>query len=881
MFVQQLNQTTGEPELVHIDQEDVVAPGQALTQLVSSSLYLDELNDKLRNDSYLGALKSMVRPGDHVLDIGTGSGLLSCLAVNALQAQGQDVGEKTVTAIEAFPPMAALAKAVLRANGMTDEVQVISKHSSDVTVFDGDDADMQQKADVIVTEIFDSELLGEGVLPSLQHALSALAKDGAHVIPAGADIYAQLVECSFLRNSAVVQGKDDLQPLRELHVDSLYPEHLALLTNPVKLFSFDFHKPRFPGTSTVEAEVIAEGRADAIILWWNLYLDSQHRFNLSTSPAWVATFAAASSPPPSGPSTTNAASLSEAMRPSYPPDNHSVEGLLDTSAPAAVQPSGISSSTMDAQEPPGIHDMHAARKPVSCSACITTSQGESAGLGAGDRTAKQEWRDHWKTCWVPVAGACASSAVSPGQVATFHAAHDETSITLGAEVHPAQHSHLSPGEPLDHAEAAAQDAAPAGRGDACQLVPAQMKPAQHAKSEAGRSQLCQQNLASAQPDAMPSLGLASASQHTTARQLPHQAVDVADQASSCSQLTQLTPSELQSATAKSLQCIQVPQELLHGAAPMRTWVLQQEEYWAGLWKGVTSAADTLLPGATCLVLGDSPHLALMAAHHCHISRVLCVLSAPLDAAKARRAASRAGVAGKTHFILDLEELRATTGPGSVQLVVSEPYMRQREGCLPWDHLQILADSLHGAGSPLPELLHPDASILPSAARICGIGVDAKDLLRTRAPLGHIQGLDMSLCNALLCPGTKTEGAGTTSIGCQSWQIGEVQELTEPVELITLSPASRDSDVRSEGRLRVSESGSLNAVVCWMEYMHDCTQTSWQPSCRPCAPHGWAEAMVILPECLAFCMVDSGASPTSVRFTAAWHQGQLDLQVLPV
>ncbi len=36
--------------------------------------------------------------------------------------------------------------------------------------------DMQQKADVIVTEIFDSELLGEGILPSLRHALSTLAK---------------------------------------------------------------------------------------------------------------------------------------------------------------------------------------------------------------------------------------------------------------------------------------------------------------------------------------------------------------------------------------------------------------------------------------------------------------------------------------------------------------------------------------------------------------------------------------------------------------------------------------------------------------------------------------------------------------------------------
>lgn len=67
----------------------MLAPGQALTQLVGSSLYLDELHDKLRNESYFNALKAVARPGHRILDIGTGSGLLSCLAVKALQAQGK------------------------------------------------------------------------------------------------------------------------------------------------------------------------------------------------------------------------------------------------------------------------------------------------------------------------------------------------------------------------------------------------------------------------------------------------------------------------------------------------------------------------------------------------------------------------------------------------------------------------------------------------------------------------------------------------------------------------------------------------------------------------------------------------------------------------
>lgn len=53
---------------------------------------------------------------------------------------GCHIEKDTVTAVEAFPPMAALATAVLRANRMTDQVKVINKHSTDVAISDGKDA---------------------------------------------------------------------------------------------------------------------------------------------------------------------------------------------------------------------------------------------------------------------------------------------------------------------------------------------------------------------------------------------------------------------------------------------------------------------------------------------------------------------------------------------------------------------------------------------------------------------------------------------------------------------------------------------------------------------------------------------------------------------
>ena len=97
---------------------------------------------------------------------------------------------------QVFPPMASLARRVIAANGMENVIKVVGKRSSDTvvagcsrdpghqpsqeedkTISAGDHQDdMDGKADVLVTEIFDSELLGEGLLPTLRDAVPRLLK---------------------------------------------------------------------------------------------------------------------------------------------------------------------------------------------------------------------------------------------------------------------------------------------------------------------------------------------------------------------------------------------------------------------------------------------------------------------------------------------------------------------------------------------------------------------------------------------------------------------------------------------------------------------------------------------------------------------------------
>lgn len=103
------------------------------------SLVLDEhrryLADRWRLRHYERALREVVRPGAVVVDLASGTGILGLLACRA--------GAARVYAIEA-EPIADLARAIARANGVDDRVRVIRGYSTDV--------DLPERADVVVSD---------------------------------------------------------------------------------------------------------------------------------------------------------------------------------------------------------------------------------------------------------------------------------------------------------------------------------------------------------------------------------------------------------------------------------------------------------------------------------------------------------------------------------------------------------------------------------------------------------------------------------------------------------------------------------------------------------------------------------------------------------
>ncbi|XP_067126301.1 protein arginine N-methyltransferase 9-like isoform X2 [Centruroides vittatus] len=117
------------------------------------------LNDQKRNITYQCAIERAVRDGyKTILDIGTGTGILSMMAVQA--------GATEVYACEKSKVMCQLARDVLQSNRMDNHINLIQKQSTEMEI----PANMPKRVSLVITETFDAGLFGEHVLLTLQHA---------------------------------------------------------------------------------------------------------------------------------------------------------------------------------------------------------------------------------------------------------------------------------------------------------------------------------------------------------------------------------------------------------------------------------------------------------------------------------------------------------------------------------------------------------------------------------------------------------------------------------------------------------------------------------------------------------------------------------------
>lgn len=231
------------------------------------------MNDKRRNLAFQMALRKAIGEKSVVLDIGTGSGLLAMMAAQA--------GAKRVIACEAVPLIANKAEQIIQKNGYGERITLIKKKSTDIKL----GTDMPERANVIVAEIVDAGLLGEGILPTLEHAKRELADKEAVIIPKRAIVHATLIESADLvSENTILNGNScgfDLKLFNEFSTSGYKQvalQHYSYreLSIPLRIFDFDFtrdiakHQRR-----QITFFATAQGTVHAIAFWFHLLLDDE------------------------------------------------------------------------------------------------------------------------------------------------------------------------------------------------------------------------------------------------------------------------------------------------------------------------------------------------------------------------------------------------------------------------------------------------------------------------------------------------------------------------------------------------------------------------------------------------------------------------------
>ncbi|MBC7895722.1 MAG: 50S ribosomal protein L11 methyltransferase [Cytophagaceae bacterium] len=255
------------------------------TRFDAAHIHLEMLNDRVRTEKYLRAIRETVRPGDVVLDIGTGSGVLAVAAAKA--------GASRVFAIE-LSGIAAGAERVFEANGVAERVSLLRGESTAL--------ELPVRADVLVAELIGIDPLGESILETTRDAVARLLVPGARLIPASIEVFAipvTLPEAVTKRwqftQSSVTQWREwydiDFSPLIALSAQSVVatsasPRQLSAwepLAAPISCFVQELSAI---DRTTVEVlrpvTVTRAGRIDAVALYFTVQLSEG--IALSTDP---------------------------------------------------------------------------------------------------------------------------------------------------------------------------------------------------------------------------------------------------------------------------------------------------------------------------------------------------------------------------------------------------------------------------------------------------------------------------------------------------------------------------------------------------------------------------------------------------------------------
>jgi len=222
------------------------------------------LCDRHRVTAFRQAVKKAVSPGDVVVDIGTGTGLLALLAIEA--------GAARVYAIERGE-IIVIARQIARQNGLDDRVSFIRGDSRQVEI--------GERADLVMGELIGSLGLDEDIITIFCDARERFLKPGGRLLPDSLDLIVAPTEegetqAAWKRDFESECGLD-FSPFTELSQHrtlGLWADPDKLLAPGSALLRCDFHRDT---PAILRGEVETDITRSGILTGWVSWFVARYR----------------------------------------------------------------------------------------------------------------------------------------------------------------------------------------------------------------------------------------------------------------------------------------------------------------------------------------------------------------------------------------------------------------------------------------------------------------------------------------------------------------------------------------------------------------------------------------------------------------------------
>jgi SAM-dependent methyltransferase len=223
------------------------------------------LRDSARCETYRKAIFETVKPGNVVLDVGTGIGILSLFAVKA--------GAKKVYAVERSN-IAGFARELLKKNGIEDCVEVIQA--------DMEAVELPEKVDLIISEMLGGYGIDENMLTPLVVARDRWLKENGKILPRHVTAWMAPVWDSALESDMnfwrshpygvdlgpIADAKAQEMLIGQYHLskDNFLAKSQPMWTTDV--YNVSAEKARFPFKTSLSFLVTSEGKFSALSTWF-------------------------------------------------------------------------------------------------------------------------------------------------------------------------------------------------------------------------------------------------------------------------------------------------------------------------------------------------------------------------------------------------------------------------------------------------------------------------------------------------------------------------------------------------------------------------------------------------------------------------------------